>query len=472
MIGMRTRKQKRLRVHTRKHGGQLPLLQEIATIRETAKNYAAFSKEKANLVSKNLSQLRRSQHDYHMSILGGIHDLVFPPKVYSSYLAYYMDTFPIRFRVTKEIVLEQLPSHHLKEIMERHKEFANRASDLVQHITKNAKSFHMSNPSLDNKKADIQETKEHLTKLHRARKQLDADFASVNEQGKRQGESEAFEFIKGISFQEKSNGSVKNIIFPYEFTVKQPKQGSKILVADLQPAIAYIGVTDHNLYVLREWIRVSLDLIKEMRQIHPEAASGALLLNETKKPKNMTDDQWIGHFIKSNIIATYKITALVAYSYYQKMADIVKKRTATDSLKQRTNTIDTIRDEMEVRKAELLFYQILNDWLLLSMTNMTDKIKHDRYRSYTNMIHDYLPLLHEHIRLRTSEYAEQQRKRRSTLIDLSRPITASTASRPATASTATASPSKTGISNFRRRMIERQFVLTPEQKELLQRSTR
>jgi len=458
MLGMRETRKKRLRVQmTRKRGGQLPLLQEIATIRETAKNYAAFSKEKANIVSKNLSQLKRSQHDYKMSILGGIHDLAFPPKVYSSYLAYYMDTFPIRFRVTKEIVLEQLPTYHLEDLMERHKEFANRASDLVQHITKNAKTFHMSNPSLDNKKGQMEETKKHLQQLQLAREQLDAEFASVNEQTKRQGEAEAFDFIKGLSFQEKSNGSVKNTIFPYEFTIKQPKTTSKILTVELQPAIAYLGLTDYNLYVLKEWIRVSLDLIHEMRQIDPETASGALILNETKKPKNITEHQWIGYFITSNIVATYKITALVAYAYYQKLSEVVKKRTSTDSLKQRTNTIDTIRDEMQVRKAELQFYEILNEWLLMSMKNMTDRPKHDRYRSYANMIHDYLPLLHEHIRLRTSEYAEQKRKRR---VPVGLP---STVQRPSTAA------SSKGISNFRRKMIERQFVLTPEQKELLKR---
>lgn len=417
MLGMRETRRLRVKYnYTRKRGGHSTLLQEIATIRDTAKNYAALSKEKANIVSKNLTQLKRSQHDYHMSILSGIHDLVFPPKVYSSYLTYYMDTFPIRFRVTKEIVLEQLPSYHLKDLMERHKEFANRASNLVHHITKNAASFRMSNPSLNNKKAELQETKEHLQRIQRARDQLESDISKVNQQAKRQGEAEAFEFIKGLSYQEKSNGSVKNIIFPYEFIVKQPKSSSKIISVELQPAIAYLGLTEHNLYVLREWIRVSMDLIKEMQNINSEAASGALLLNATQKPKNITEEQWISHFINSNIVATYKITALIAYSYYQKMNEVVKKRTSTDSLKQRTNTIDSIRDEMEVRKAERLFYDILNKWLLLTMRNMTDKIRHDRYRSYTNMIHDYLPLLDEHIRLRTSEYAEHKRKHHMNMI--------------------------------------------------------
>lgn len=460
MLGMReTRKQKRLRVHaTRKRGGQLPLLQEIATIRETAKNYAAFSKEKANVVSKNLTQLKHSKREYQLNLLSAIHDLVFPPKVYSSYLNYYMDTFPIRYRVTKEIVMEQLPFYHLSDMMERHKEFANRASNLVQHITKNAKAFHMSNPSLDNKQGQMEETKEHLKRLQKARQQLDDEFASVNEAVKRQGETEAFAFIKDLTFQEKTNGSVKNLIFPYEFTVKQPKASSAILTVDLQPAIAYIGLTENNLYVLREWVRVSLDLLKEMRSIDPESASGALLLNEKYKPKDLTEDQWIGHFINSNIVVTYKITALIAYAYYQKLNEVVKKRTATESLKQRTNTIDTIRDEMEVRKAELLFYQILNEWLLLSMKNMTDRLKHDRYRSYANLIHGYIPLLQEHIRLRTSEYAEQKRKRRTALIDFSRPV-----SRPVTASVT----KRSGISNYTRKMIERQFQLSNEQKEIL-----
>lgn len=458
MIGMtETRRQKRLRIHaTRKRGGtQLPILKEIAALRETAKNYSSFSKERANHVLQNLTQLKRTQQDYQMSILTGIHDLVFPPKLYSSYLTYYMDTFPIRYRVTKEIVMEQLPHYHLKELMEQHKDIANRASDLAQYITKNAKALQMSHPIADG----LQVTKDHLTKLRQAREQIDAELQKSNQASKRQGEDAAFAFIKGLSYQDKGNGGVKNVIFPYEFVVKQPKPSSAILFTELQPAIAPIGLSESNLYVLKEWIRVSLDLIREMKRIHPEAASGALILNETKKPKDITEAQWIQHFITSNIVTTYKITALIAYVYYQLLSEIVKKETTSDRLKQRTNTIDTIRNEMEVRQAELQFYEIYNEWLLLSMTNMTDKTKHDRYRTYSNQIHHYLPLLHEHIRLRTSEYADQKRKQRKGIV-LDTP-------RPSVIPTVRKQNIMDPRARITRAQIERQFQIPAESKALL-----
>jgi len=120
---------------------------------------------------------------------------------------------------------------------------------------------------------------------------------------------------------------------------QQPQQLDEGITDTLKPVAQKLG----------KWL---------MSKIDPETASGALILNETKKPKNITEHQWIGYFITSNIVATYKITALVAYAYYQKLSEVVKKRTSTDSLKQRTNTIDTIRDEMQVRKAELQFYEI------------------------------------------------------------------------------------------------------------------
>jgi hypothetical protein len=143
------------------------------------------------------------------------------------------------------------------------------------------------------------------------------------------------------------------------------------------------------------------------------------------------------------------------------MAEVIKKRSTTDRLKQRTNTIDTIRDEMEVRKAELLFYEILNDWLLMTMPTITDKIRHDRYRSYTNMIHDYLPLLHEHIRLRTSEYAEHQRKHQ---FDLSRSSTIPVTQPKRTTATLPSGAKGVRMTNEQRKMVERTFTLKNKNK--------
>jgi len=357
-------------------------LQNIAALRKKANQYATYAKDQALLVRQNLTQLETAHQSYEERLQDGAREILLAPSI-NSHSAYYMETVLLRYSVIRRIVEEQLPQQRLEQVLTQHAEFANRAADLAKNMTANARVHRMSADT------DREINLQAIHAMNEARSRLEENIASMESPEEGQ-ESAALDAIQG--WISRKPDAVSNSLHKYVVKLIPKSSTSHLLTVELDPKIKWEGIiTQQNVYVLQEWVRVSMDLLRVMKSL-----LGKLEGNKGERSRMA---------IQQNIGTTYKTAMVVAYVYYRAQESLLERRKtlliAKGTTKAGTNTIQSIGEELMVRKAERQFYHVLMAWWNHVLPLTADPKTKGEFMTKQAMVKSYLPLLDKFIRTRT-----------------------------------------------------------------------
>jgi hypothetical protein len=382
-------------------------LENIVSLRQKANTSARRSLELATLTQRDREGLEQADENYRASIQRTAAAILFPHTDYVLHFGIYSRTVaPIRFEETRALVHAQLPTEALRRMIAQHAQYANQAAALTRRMAEQAARLPMRNAAL----AQARETERRATldlvnKINRNARLLEESIAQTDTQERIvEAEDRAFDLIRAFSILPETND--QDSLSQYSFTLQTSTdpanhyKGKRLLASVLRapPGLAPTPVeipptlVRHNLPVLRKWVQVSRDLAAAMQTI---PATADLHLNETKNRQAFAEG-----FRVENLIATYKITALVAWMEWKGRERVLPPTSG------RTPTREEIQEEVKALEAELAFFGALKAWLAYLLSHRENPIGKQAMQRQLALIEEaertggWITLRREHARLR------------------------------------------------------------------------
>jgi hypothetical protein len=387
-------------------------LENIVALRQKTNTSARRALELATLTQRDREGLEQADESYRAAIQRAAAAILFPHTDYVLHFGIYSRTVaPIRFEETRALVHAQLPTEALRRMIAQHAQFANQAAALTRRMAEQAARLPMRNAALAQaREAERRATLELVGKINRNAKLLEESIAQTDTQERIvEAEDRAFDLIRAFSILPET--ADQDALAQYSFTLQTSTnaanhyKGKRLLAGVLRapPGLAPTPLeipptlVRHNLPVLRKWVQVSRDLATAMQTAPPST----LHLNETKNRQAFAEG-----FRVENLIATYKITALVAWMEWK------GRLQATPPTAGRTPTREEIHEEVKALEAELAFFGALKTWLSYLLSHRENPIGKQAMQRQLALIEEaertggWIALRREHARLRRMAAAQ------------------------------------------------------------------
>ena len=364
-------------------------LDNVLVLREKTNHSARRALNMARATQKNYNGIRAANETYRAAIDRAARAILFPPTPLH-FGIYSRIVDPIRFEETRAIVHARLPTDALRAMIAQHANHANQVATLAQRMAEQARRLRMNGP-FDN--AERRAAMAAMQKINQNASRLEAPQEAME---RIEAEDQAFEVIRAFSALSTFQFTLHTSSDPAnKYKGRRLKVGVLVARSGIAPTpfeIPPMLVRD-NLPVLTKWVEVSQHLIAAMKRASPPAT---LQINGTKDRAAMVEE-----FRVENLIATYKITALVAWLAW-KGRELVPKMTRAPSKEE-------LKEEVKALDAEILFYGVFREWLSFFLQHRPNPVgKREMERQLALLMEaekqgGWIALRKEHVKLKRLE---------------------------------------------------------------------